>query len=72
MLGQIIRFSLTGLVNTLVDFGLFNLLLYGSRVEEGWWLLLFNLLATGGAALNSYFMNSLSWDIWNTLSAVPR
>lgn len=57
MLGQIIRFSLTGLVNTLVDFGLFNLLLYGSRVEEGWWLLLFNLLATGGAALNSYFMN---------------
>ena len=57
MLGQMIRFSLTGLINTVIDFGLFNVLLYFSGVEQGWWLLLFNLLATGAAALNSYFMN---------------
>lgn len=54
---QILRFGVTGVSNTLIDFGLFNVLIFFSGVHEGWQLGLINLVSMGLAATNSYVMN---------------
>jgi len=57
VLAQFMKFGLTGVINTLIDFSVFNLMLYITRVENGIALLAINLLAVMVAAVNSYFMN---------------
>ncbi|NSW81928.1 MAG: glycosyltransferase [Syntrophothermus sp.] len=54
---QLVRFSITGVVNTLIDFGLFNILVFFTGARDGWQVGLINIVAVGVAAANSYFMN---------------
>jgi len=62
-LGQLIRFSVVGLSNSLVDFGVYWLL---TRLILGWqWYLLANLLAFFIANINSYWWNS-RWSFKRT------
>ncbi|HEX3011778.1 MAG TPA: glycosyltransferase [Syntrophomonadaceae bacterium] len=55
---QIIKFGITGIMNTLVDFGLFNLLILLTGIHSSWRLGLLNTIAVSAAMLNSYLMNS--------------
>jgi len=57
MLAQLIRFALTGLANTGIDFALFNLMLAITGVKSGPGLLIINLLAVAAAGVNSFYMN---------------
>ncbi|MDD4801644.1 MAG: glycosyltransferase [Syntrophomonas sp.] len=54
---QIFRFGVTGFINTIIDYGLFNMLVYITGIHEGWRIGLINMLAVGLAATNSYLMN---------------
>ncbi|MDD3022823.1 MAG: glycosyltransferase, partial [Syntrophomonadaceae bacterium] len=54
---QLTRFGVTGLINTIIDYGLFNVLVFTTGISSGWQLGLINLLAVGAAASNSYYMN---------------
>jgi len=57
MLAQLMRFGLTGIINTLIDFSIFNLMLFITDYKNGPALLAINLLAVIIAAVNSYYMN---------------
>ena len=57
IIGQILKFSVTGVLNTLLDFGIFNLLVAVTGVQAGWPLGLINMLSISAAATNSYFFN---------------
>lgn len=57
LIQQILKFGVTGVINTIIDFGIFNLLIAGTGIRSGWPLGLINVLAVALAATNSYFMN---------------
>lgn len=57
ILTQLLKFALTGITNTLIDFTVFNLLLSLTHISSGPGLLLINLLAVAAAAVNSFYMN---------------
>ncbi|WP_054692342.1 glycosyltransferase [Syntrophomonas palmitatica] len=57
MPGQLLRFGLTGLINTLMDFGIFNILLFFTGAASSLAIGLINIVAIGMAAVNSYFLN---------------
>lgn len=54
---QILKFGITGVVNTLIDFGLFNLFMLITGIYKGWPIFLFSAFSVAAAILNSYFMN---------------
>ena len=54
---KVVRFGVVGVVNTLIDFAVLNLLLALFGVTGGWPLVLCNAAAFLGASLNSYFLN---------------
>ncbi|MGE5381519.1 MAG: glycosyltransferase [Methylocystaceae bacterium] len=54
---QLIKFSITGVINTCIDFSLFNLLLIVSGAVNPWQIGLINVISVGAAATNSYLMN---------------
>lgn len=54
---QVFRFGVTGVTNTFIDFGLFNMLVYFSEIHDGWQIGLINIFSIGLAATNSYLMN---------------
>jgi putative flippase GtrA len=54
---QFIRFGLVGFVNTLIDFGVLNLLLFFAGYPAGAGLVLCNSIAFFVASINSYLMN---------------
>lgn len=60
MLGQLVRFSFTGLVNTGVDFIIFNALLLMLTPTDPLILIIINSTAVMAAAANSFMMNR-SW-----------
>jgi len=62
---QVLRFGITGVVNTLIDFGLFNILIFISGIHSGWQLGLINFFSVGVAVTNSYLMNR-SWTFQST------
>ncbi|HEX3011727.1 MAG TPA: glycosyltransferase, partial [Syntrophomonadaceae bacterium] len=64
LLQQILRFGITGIINTLIDFAVFNLLVAVTDIHSGWLLGMVNMLAIAVAAANSYFMNR-SWTFKN-------
>ncbi|MGS0745200.1 glycosyltransferase [Syntrophomonas erecta subsp. sporosyntropha] len=55
--GQLIRFIISGLANTAVDFAVFNTLILLLGINQGWPLLCINLAAVMAAAANSYLLN---------------
>lgn len=54
---QFIKFATVGVLNTAIDFGILNLLMWGSGIYKGSWIFLFNTLSFSVAAANSYFFN---------------
>ena len=68
MLGQIYRFVIVGLLNTGIDFAVFNLLISASGIRTGPGLLLINITAVLVAIVNSYILNR----IWTFKSSDPN
>lgn len=64
-MGQLFRFGITGLINTIIDFGIFNFLLYISGVHSSIYIGLINILSVTIAAINSFFLNR-NWTFDNT------
>jgi putative flippase GtrA len=54
---KVVRFGVVGVLNTLIDFAVLNLLLALFGVTKGWPLVLCNAAAFLTASLNSYFLN---------------
>ncbi len=54
---QFIKFAIIGVLNTAIDFGILNLLMWGFGMYKGSWILLFNTISFSIAATNSYFIN---------------
>ena len=54
---QFIKFAIIGVLNTAIDFGIFNLLMWGFDIYKGSWMFLFNVISFSAAASNSYFFN---------------
>ncbi len=57
MFGQIYRFLIVGLLNTAIDFAVFNLLISVSGIRTGLGLVLINITAVFIAIVNSYILN---------------
>ena len=54
---QFAKYGLVGILNTLLDFGILNLLSYLTKIYQGGWLIFFNFFAFFIANINSYFWN---------------
>lgn len=54
---QFIKFSLIGGLNTIIDFGVLNFLMWLTRIYQGPLILLFNTISFTTAVINSYFWN---------------
>lgn len=54
---QIAKFGFVGIINTGIDFAIFNVLIYVTGIYSGIWLLVFNIVSFGVAVINSYFLN---------------
>jgi putative flippase GtrA len=54
---QFMKFILVGFLNTVVDFGILNLLMVIFRVYAGWPFSLFKTISFSCAVTNSYFLN---------------
>lgn len=57
MLQQLLRFLITGLINTIIDFGVFNLLIILSGARSSTAIALINTLAVALAVTNSFILN---------------
>jgi len=60
MLQQLLKFAITGLFNSLIDFGVFNLLIILSGARSSLAIALINTLAVALAVTNSFILNR-SW-----------
>ena len=54
---QLFKFTLTGSLNTFIDFAVLNLLMQTLQVASGWYFSFFKLISFSCAAVNSYFWN---------------
>ena len=54
---QLSKFLLIGVLNTLVDLGILNLLIFTSGITAGLWFAVFKGLSFIGAVFNSYYWN---------------
>jgi len=54
---QFAKYGLVGVLNTLLDFGILNLLSYLTKIYQGGWLVVFNFFSFFIANINSYFWN---------------
>jgi len=54
---QIIKFSLVGVVNTAIDLGVLNILMFASGITSGIFYSIFKAISFTAAVINSYFMN---------------
>lgn len=53
------KFVVVGFINTAIDFGVLNLLIYFTGIKEGSWIFALNLIAFSLATTNSYIWNKL-------------
>lgn len=51
------KFILVGFLNTGIDFGILNLLMWVLGIYSGAWIILLNIIAFSTATINSYFWN---------------
>ncbi len=56
-IAQFSRFIVVGLINTAIDFGVLNLLIFITGIEMGIGVAVLNSIAFTAAVVNSYFMN---------------
>lgn len=61
---QAAKFVLVGILNTLLDFGVLNLLIFASGISSGFGYSLFKGASFTVAVVNSYFLNKL-WTFKN-------
>lgn len=54
---QIAKFSAIGALNTLLDLGILNILIFLTAIATGWWYSVFKGISFLVAAINSYFLN---------------
>ena len=54
---QLAKYAQIGVLNTLVDFGILNLLIWTTNTTSGWKLGVFNIISFSVAVVNSYFWN---------------
>ena len=54
---QLFKFTLTGSLNTFIDFAVLNLLMQTLQATSGWYFSFFKLISFSCAAVNSYFWN---------------
>ena len=54
---QMAKSFLVGILNTFVDLGVLNLLMWGFSVSSGWFYAVFKAVSFGVSVLNSYFWN---------------
>lgn len=54
---QIAKFGLIGVLNTVVDFAVLNLLMWIFDIYSGTWIIAFNVTAFSLAVINSYIWN---------------
>jgi glycosyltransferase AglD len=57
IIAQFSKFVVVGLVNTAIDFGVLNLLVFLTGIETGIGIAVLNSIAFAAAVTNSYFMN---------------
>ncbi|MDD5731534.1 MAG: GtrA family protein [Patescibacteria group bacterium] len=54
---QVMKFALVGAINTIIDLGVLNLLMFVSGISSGIFYLIFKATSFTLAVANSYFMN---------------
>jgi putative flippase GtrA len=54
---QFTKFVIIGFMNTIIDFGVLNLLMWLTGVYKGSWIILLNAISFSIAVTNSYFWN---------------
>jgi len=57
LVGQFARFAIIGGMNTLIDFGILNLLMWWTGIYSGGQIILLNIISFAIAVTNSYFWN---------------
>ena len=57
LIQQAAKFISVGFLNTGIDFGILNLLMWVSGIYKGHWIVLINIIAFSAATTNSYFWN---------------
>lgn len=55
--GQFLKFGLVGVLNTGVDIGVLNILMYIFGIYQGTAIIVFNIISVSLAIINSYFWN---------------
>lgn len=56
-IAQASKFLVTGFINTAIDFGVLNLLMWIFKINQGPWIILLNVISFTCAVTNSYFLN---------------
>jgi putative flippase GtrA len=54
---QFLKFAAVGFLNTAIDFGVLNVLLFATGIQSGAALFVLNIIAFTAATTNSYFWN---------------
>lgn len=54
---QFSKFVVVGFLNTALDFGILNLLMWWTAIYSGRWIILLNIISFSVAVINSYFWN---------------
>ncbi len=57
LIAQISKFIIIGALNTAIDFGVLNLLMWWTGIYSGNWIILLNAISFSVAVTNSYFWN---------------